>query len=79
MKRTEEVLASILGIPDTTLLNRVRYISDTSTMYEGTIRWGLDETTHGDAAGGGAIGHAPGRAKRGSQAPNDNHQLNLLN
>src|SRR3989304_6108030 len=44
-------------------------------VYEGTIRWGLDETTQGDAAGGGAFGQAPGRAQPGSQAQNDDHQV----
>src|SRR4030065_630949 len=39
-------------------------MSDTSMVYEGTIRWGLDETAQGDAAGGGAFCQAPGRCAR---------------
>src|SRR3972149_2128973 len=54
---------------------RVRYMSDTSARDERTIRWGLDETSQGDAAGGGAFGPAPGRAQPGSQARNDNRQM----
>src|SRR3970040_2027555 len=44
-------------------------------VYEGTIRWGLDETTQGNAAGGGASGTAPGRAQCGSQASTGSHQV----
>src|SRR3990170_8857677 len=44
-------------------------------MYEGTICWRLDESTQGYAAGGGAFGQAPDRAERGSQAPDDDHQV----